>query len=172
MKVAPGGAFPKQIIEFVDTDFVIAEKTEYKRIHTFANIEKNRFLCNMKWLHNLLKGVSVTGALFVFQACYGSPQHPLYETGEAPMRFSLVSDQTGKPLEGIDILTKSCKNGDFIQIGTTGADGTCDVNIPFIRNEEGPLIHFSDGKGVYVSQDTTLTDLRERDIVIKMEQCL
>ena len=115
----------------------------------------------MKWLHNLLKGVSVTGALFVFQACYGSPQHPLYETGEAPMRFSLVSDQTGKPLEG-----------DFIQIGTTGADGTCDVNIPFIRNEEGPLIHFSDGKGVYVSQDTTLTDLRERDIVIKMEQCL
>ena len=28
----------------------------------------------MKWLHNLLKGISLTGALFVFQACYGTPQ--------------------------------------------------------------------------------------------------
>jgi len=27
----------------------------------------------MKWLHNLLKGVSLSGALFVFQACYGAP---------------------------------------------------------------------------------------------------
>lgn len=27
----------------------------------------------MKWLHNLLKGLSLTAALFVFQACYGTP---------------------------------------------------------------------------------------------------
>jgi hypothetical protein len=27
----------------------------------------------MKWLHNLLKGFSLTAALFVFQACYGTP---------------------------------------------------------------------------------------------------
>ena len=27
----------------------------------------------MKWLRNLLKGISLTGALFVFQACYGTP---------------------------------------------------------------------------------------------------
>ena len=27
----------------------------------------------MKWLHNLLKGVSLTACLFVFQACYGPP---------------------------------------------------------------------------------------------------
>ena len=26
-----------------------------------------------KWLHNLLKGMSLTAALFVFQACYGTP---------------------------------------------------------------------------------------------------
>lgn len=30
----------------------------------------------MKWLHHLLRGVSLTAALFVFQACYGSPQIP------------------------------------------------------------------------------------------------
>ena len=56
----------------------------------------------MKWLHNLLKGISLTGALFVFQACYGTPQTPLEEAeGFAPMTFSLVSRATGEPLEGI-----------------------------------------------------------------------
>ena len=27
----------------------------------------------MKWLRNILKGLSLTTALFVFQACYGTP---------------------------------------------------------------------------------------------------
>ena len=27
----------------------------------------------MKWLRKLLKGMSLTAALFVFQACYGTP---------------------------------------------------------------------------------------------------
>ena len=30
----------------------------------------------MKWLRNILKGVSLCAALFVFQACYGAPQVP------------------------------------------------------------------------------------------------
>ena len=29
-----------------------------------------------KKIHNLLKGVSLTAALFVFQACYGTPMPP------------------------------------------------------------------------------------------------
>ena len=33
----------------------------------------------MKWLRNILKGVSLTAALFVFQACYGAPQVPEYQ---------------------------------------------------------------------------------------------
>ena len=58
----------------------------------------------MKFLHTFLKGASLTGALFVFQACYGMPQDDLYrEGGLAPMSFSLVSHTTGKPLEGIEI---------------------------------------------------------------------
>ncbi|MBR1570175.1 MAG: hypothetical protein IJ651_10035 [Bacteroidales bacterium] len=27
----------------------------------------------MKWIRNILKGISLTAALFVFQACYGTP---------------------------------------------------------------------------------------------------
>ncbi len=28
----------------------------------------------MKWIRRILKGLSLTAALFVFQACYGTPQ--------------------------------------------------------------------------------------------------
>ena len=30
-----------------------------------------------KLIHTILKGLSITAALFVFQACYGSPQPPV-----------------------------------------------------------------------------------------------
>lgn len=129
----------------------------------------------MKWLHNLLKGASVTGALFVFQACYGSPQIPVHEQGNAPMRFSLVSAQTGQPLEGICIEAKPYKEGSYQFLGSTGADGKCEVLIPFIQNLDGPSIPsilFSDENGVYAAIDTTLADLRERDIVIKLNRNL
>ena len=43
----------------------------------------------MKWLHNLLRGLSLTGALFVFQACYGTPQRPLTEEEQ---EVALVED--------------------------------------------------------------------------------
>ena len=39
----------------------------------------------MKWLRNILKGVSLTAALFVFQACYGAPQVPDEEVREAEL---------------------------------------------------------------------------------------
>jgi len=132
------------------------------------------YLCNMKWLHNLLKGFSLTGALFVFQACYGIPEPPLYEEGgEAPMSFSLVSKTTGAPLEGIRI-SASIYSPDrsFSEIGVTGADGKCQVRIPYKRNIEGPYIVFEDPQGQYFVKDTTLTDLRERDITVKLDPSL
>ena len=45
----------------------------------------------MKWLHHLLKGFSLTGALFVFQACYGTPQIP---DGEFPQSEVVAKDTT------------------------------------------------------------------------------
>ena len=58
----------------------------------------------MKFLHNILKGISLTGVLFVFQACYGEPYDPLLrEGGMAPMSFTLVSHADGKPIEGVKI---------------------------------------------------------------------
>ena len=45
----------------------------------------------MKWLRNILKGVSLTAALFVFQACYGSPQMPEELQAEEPV--AAVADE-------------------------------------------------------------------------------
>ena len=126
----------------------------------------------MKFLHNLLKGASLTGALFVFQACYGTPQSPLLtDDGLAPMSFYLVSRTTGEPLSGIRI-TGSAWKGDPAaedELGTTGADGRCRVEIFYKRNQEGPFLRFEDPNGAYAVKDTTLADLRDREIVIRLD---
>ena len=54
------------------------------------------------------------------------------------------------------------------KLGVTGADGKCSVKIPYRRNLDGPFLYFEDSEGLYVRKDTTLADLREREIVIKM----
>ena len=121
----------------------------------------------MKWLHNLLKGMSLTGALFVFQACYGIPQGPLDERGVAPMNFKLVSHETGLPVEGVQILVNDF--GTLNLLGRTNAEGRCHVEIPYVRNEKGPFLTFEDPQGFYQPKDTSLADLRERDIIVKLE---
>ena len=123
----------------------------------------------MKWLHNLLKGASLTTALFIFQACYGIPQPPLYaEGGDAPMTFSLVSRATGEPLKGIKVKGRASEGYGYSELGMTGEDGRCSVLIPYFRNQEGPFLHFEDPEGRVAAKDTTLADLREREILIQM----
>jgi len=123
----------------------------------------------MKWLHNLLKGISLTGALFVFQACYGSPQDPMMvEGGEAPMTFTLVSSATGEPIEGINISSAPGQNTELRLVGTTGADGSCRVSLDYRRSIEGPYVRFEDPGGVYASKDTTLADLYDHNIKVKL----
>ena len=126
----------------------------------------------MKFLHNLLKGASLTGALFVFQACYGMPQSPLdLEGGEAPMSFSLVSRTTGEPLEGIRIKGGSWKHDMEREdvLGITDANGRCRVEIPYFRKQEVPFLRFEDPQGAFVVKDATLADLRDREIVITLD---
>ena len=125
----------------------------------------------MKWLHNLLKGFSLTGALFVFQACYGTPCVPPYQDGEyTPMSFSVVSHKTGEPLKGIKILSYPAPNYYFKeQVGVTGEDGRCRVDLYYLRDIERAFITFEDPQVKYEAKDTSLVDLRDREIVIKLE---
>lgn len=123
----------------------------------------------MRWLHNLLKGALLTTALFVFQACFWIPQPPLYEDhGAAPMRFSLVSRACGEPLQDIQVKGSLNKEWGYQVLGQTDADGCCEVDIPYIRNEVGPFLRFEDPQGRVAAKDTMLADLRMRTIVIQL----
>ena len=91
------------------------------------------------------------------------------------MSFTLVSHTTGEPLEGIRI-----KGGTWKQdldredvLGITDANGRCRVGIPYYRNQEGPFLRFEDPQGAFVVKDTTLADLRDREIVVQLDsvQC-
>ncbi|MBR1570959.1 MAG: hypothetical protein IJ651_09545 [Bacteroidales bacterium] len=125
----------------------------------------------MKWLHNMLKGISFTGALFVFQACYGTPAvDPLFEeSGLAPMNFSVVSSSSGEPLSGIRVLVGSEWEPDRrTELGVTGSDGHCHVEIPYRRNVKGPSLRFEDPEGAHIAKDTVLLDLTEREVLIQL----
>ena len=124
----------------------------------------------MKLLHKIVKGVSLTGALFALEACYGTPE-PFYECDEAPMTFQLLSKTTGAPLEGIHIKSSVHASRNFSsmeELGVTGADGTCRVVLTYYRNVEGPVIRFEDEAGNYAAKDTTLADLRDRTVEVKL----
>lgn len=124
----------------------------------------------MKWLHNILKGISLTGAFFVFQACYGTPRSEFYhEHGEAPMTFSVVSRTTGEPLKGIRILSSTWdKDPQKQEVGITGDDGKCRVSLPYVRNMRGPFITLMDPENQFQSKDTTLADLQDREVIVKL----
>ena len=48
-----------------------------------------------KWLHHALKGASLTAALFVFQACYGTYPGPLdLEEPQDPGTMELIEETT------------------------------------------------------------------------------
>ena len=58
----------------------------------------------MKWLHNLLKGMSLTAALFVFQACYGTPEgieNPDIDMGDNPAPVEVVSAPEDPAIDAI-----------------------------------------------------------------------
>lgn len=127
------------------------------------------YICDMKWLHNLLKGASLTTALFIFQACYGTAERLyLEDRGEASMSFTVTSRTSGEPLQGIRVSGSEDNDLSFLDLGTTGPDGRCSVQIPYYRNVRGPYIRFMDPSGYYEVKDTVLYDLRERDIEIRM----
>ena len=54
---------------------------------------------NMKRIRNIFKCVSLTAAMFVFQACYGTME----DYYENHITFHVVDNITGEPLQGIQI---------------------------------------------------------------------
>lgn len=68
-----------------------------------------------KWTRKLFSGLSLTTALFVFQACYGSPQD--FEN-DLLVEGKVVSKSTGDAIKNIQILTS-----ETMQSVRSGEDG-------------------------------------------------
>ncbi len=102
-----------------------------------------------KILRKLFGGLSLTTALFVFQACYGPPQDFGYDV---LVEGLVKSKKTGLPVKGIKVTPANNP-----QYYLTGADGKFSF---YIERTPDCLIRFEDPdlqlNGTFVTKDTTL----------------
>jgi len=119
----------------------------------------------MKWLHNLLKGLSLTTALFIFQACYGTPEW----LHDSEMSFKVLAAESGDPLEGVSISSRveAAEYLDWIPCGMTDAQGEAHV---WFGTMDGtpPQFRFEKAGTDYQAKDTVLTDLQHRTVTISL----
>lgn len=105
------------------------------------------------WVRKIVGGLSFTSALFVFQACYGTPQDFGYDLF---IQGQVKSASTGLPVPGIKV---SIDEG--YQYQYTDETG----NFSFYSGESDSLVlRFEDvdsvQQGNFLSKDTLLTGLR------------
>ena len=111
----------------------------------------------MKWIRNTLKGMSLTAALFAFQACYGTMHADYYE---AESLFRVVSADDGRPLPGIGVEVQSLDAGgepvgDWQPLGLTDSAGemACIVHDYGVPNR----FRFADSASLYTAVDTVVS---------------
>lgn len=114
-------------------------------------------MTNMKRnvIRKIIGGLSLTSAMFVFQACYGTPQDfglDLLIEGQVKSKVS------GLPIEGIKVSV-----ADNMQYEMTDEEGKFSFYTEML---EGLTIQFQDidsvQNGLYIDKDTVLTDLNEK----------
>lgn len=106
------------------------------------------------WKRKLLGGLSLTSALFIFQACYGTPQDmglDVYIEGQ------VKSLKTGKPVKGIKVSVT-----DKMQFEYTNEQGIFSL---YTETAGSYKIKFEDVdsnlNGVFVGKDTLLTTINK-----------
>lgn len=107
------------------------------------------------WLRKLIGGLSLTSAMFVFQACYGTPQDFGYDVF---VEGQVTSKSTGLPIPGIQIVV-----GDNIQFDQTNNEGYFSFYTPL---DVDIALHFQDidGElnGSFVDREITVTNAEDR----------
>ncbi len=111
----------------------------------------------MRLLRKILKGVSLTAAMFVFQACYGT--EPDYCLGE--MTFRVVSEKDHTPLPDIKVMTQRQGGSDYEYdwyLGDyTDSNGVAHVQVDLLNCSNADFkFRFSDEQSQYEMLDTVL----------------
>ena len=118
----------------------------------------------MKYLRNILKGISLTAAMFVFQACYGTPQD---DYRPYSVSFHVVGDE-GEPIPNVDIQVQPQSglddveyDWDLLRSTDSAGMGRCYVEDLGLPNK----FRFSDRDSVYAVKDTVITQLTDNDTI-------
>jgi CarboxypepD_reg-like domain len=104
------------------------------------------------WRRKLLGGLSLTSALFIFQACYGTPQ----DMGlDVLIEGQVKSEKTSLPVKGIKVSV-----ADKMQLEYTNEDGKFSL---YTETAGSYKIKFEDidsnQNGLFVGRDTLLTNI-------------
>lgn len=120
-----------------------------------------------KLIHKLLRGASLTTALFIFEACYGMPM----DMQECVLDFKVVSSEDGLPLKGINVsINNTGEEGKWYLTGQTDAAGLLTVGWSYIDETPSPEFRFESPDGEYAVKDTSFTDLTSRMVNIALQK--
>jgi putative lipoprotein (rSAM/lipoprotein system) len=113
------------------------------------------------WRKKILGGLSLTSALFIFQACYGTP----HDMGlDIFIEGQVKSEKTNKPVKGIKVSVE-----DKMQYQYTDESGKFSL---YTETATSYKIKFedidSDQNGIFVEKDTVLTKI-DRTIYLNIE---
>jgi hypothetical protein len=107
------------------------------------------------WRRKLLGGLSLTSALFIFQACYGTPHDmglDIYIEGQ------VISQKTSLPVRGIKVSVENSPQYEY-----TSTDGKFSF---YTEASDIYKIKFEDidsgDNGSFIGKDTTLTLIDKR----------
>lgn len=107
------------------------------------------------WIRKIVGGLSLTSAMFVFQACYGTPQ----DFGlDLLVEGQVKSKTSGLPIKGIKVSV-----ADNMQYEITNEEGKFSFYTEMI---EGLTLQFQDidsiQNGLYLDKDTVLNEISEK----------
>lgn len=135
-------------------------------VEYFLSDSFNKKNITMKWIHNLLKGAALTSVLFIFQACYGTPEW----LHDADVTFKVVSAEDDKPIKDVEIFTRvhANENLDWNLCGYTDEEGTLGATVGY-DDESKTQFRFQDKDGAFEIKDTVVVDL-SNTIVVKLRK--
>ncbi len=98
---------------------------------------------------SIIGGLSFTSALFIFQACYGTPQDMM---ADYKVEGRVLSASTGLPIEGIKVSAHETGN-----VSNTNSQGKFLFYVPYLE-QMNLLFEDTDGtaNGSFASSDTAL----------------
>ena len=107
------------------------------------------------WIRKIVGGLSFTSAMFIFQACYGTPQ----DFGlDLLVEGQVKSKTSGLPIKGIKVSV-----ADNMQYEITDEEGKFSF---YTEMFESITLQFQDidstQNGIFVDKDTVLTQISER----------